>query len=362
MNNKPIYVTQPSLPPLEEYTKLLEEIWESGILTHNGPKVIQLENDLKHKLGVDHLSVVANGTLAIQIAIRALELKGEIITSAFTWIATVSAIKYEGCTPVFCDADPDSFNIDVDKIESLITDNTVAIMPVHVFGTPCNVHAIEKIAKKHNLKVIYDAAHAIGSTIDGESALSFGDISAISLHGTKLFNTAEGGACITKDANLDLLMKRIRFFGHNEEKDIVMDGFNGKMTEVHAALGLANLKYYDHVLEDRKEKYQMYLDLLSPSGKYQFQSLAFGETNYSYFPLVFKSEEEMLKVMDRLNKENIYPRRYFYPSINTYTKIVDYSECPVSEDIANRIICLPLYKNLDVKHIIKITNIINNSK
>jgi hypothetical protein len=358
MNNKPIYVTQPSLPPLEEYTKLLEEIWESGILTHNGPKVIQLENDLKHKLGVDHLSVVANGTLAIQIAIRALELKGEIITSAFSWIATVSAIKYEGCKPVFCDADPNSFNIDVQKIEELINENTVAIMPVHVFGTPCNVHAIEKIAKKHNLKVIYDAAHAVGSTVDGESALNFGDISATSLHGTKLLNTAEGGACITSDKELDTIMRRIRFFGHNEQKDVVMDGFNGKMTEVHAALGIANLKYYDEVLKDRKEKYQIYFDILSTSGKFQFQDLSIGETNYSYFPIVFKSEEEMLKVIARLNKENIYPRRYFYPSLNTYTKIVDYFYCPVSEDISSRIICLPLYKNLKTKDIKRICNIL----
>lgn len=362
MNNKPIYVTQPSLPPLEEYTKLLEEVWESGILTHNGPKVIQLENDLRNKLGTNHLSLVSNGTIAIQIAIRALKLKGEIITSAFSWIATVSAIKYEGCKPVFCDADPKTFNIDVNKIEELINENTVAIMPVHVFGTPCDVHAIEKIAKKYNLKVIYDAAHAIGSTVDGESALNFGDISATSLHGTKLLNTAEGGACITSDKELDTNMRRIRFFGYNEQKDVIIDGFNGKMTEVHAALGIANLKYYDEVLQDRKEKYQLYLDLLSTSKRFQFQDLSIGETNYSYFPIVFNSEEEMLRVVDRLNKENIYPRRYFYPSLNTYTKIVDYSECPVSEDISSRILCLPLYKKLETTHIINISNIINNNQ
>ena len=362
MNNKPIYVTQPSLPPLDEYTKLLEEVWESGILTHNGPKVIQLENDLRNKLGTNHLSLLSNGTIAIQVAIRALELKGEIITSAFSWIATVSAIKYEGCKPVFCDADPKTFNIDVNKIEELINENTVAIMPVHVFGTPCDVHAIEKIAKKHNLKVIYDAAHAIGSTVDGESALNFGDISATSLHGTKLLNTAEGGACITGDKELDTIIRRIRFFGHNEQKDVVMDGFNGKMTEVHAALGIANLKYYDEVLKDRKEKYQLYLDLLSTSNRFQFQDLSIGETNYSYFPVVFESEEMMLNTIDKLSKENIYPRRYFYPSLNTYTKIVDYSKCPVSEDISSRILCLPLYKNLSLEVIRKITNIINNTK
>ena len=350
----PIYVTKPSLPPLEEYTMLLEEIWESGILTHNGPKVIQLENDLKNRLGTNYLSLVSNGTIAIQMAIRALELKGDIITSAFSWIATVSAIKYEGCTPVFCDADPRTFNIDTNKIEDLITESTVAIMPVHVFGTPCDVHAIEKIAKKHNLKVIYDAAHAIGSTVSGESVLNFGDISAISLHSTKLFNTAEGGACITSNEELDKKLRRIRFFGHNDEKDVVMDGFNGKMTEVHAALGIANLKYYDEVLKDRKDKYQLYLDLLSTSNKLQFQDLSFGSTNYSYFPVVLKSQKDLLSVMHKLEQENIYPRRYFYPSLNTYNKVVDYVECPIAEDISSRILCLPLYKTLTKDNIERI--------
>ena len=234
-----IYVTQPSLPPLEEYVELLKEVWETGILTHNGPKVIKFEEELKSKLNVDNLSVLSNGTVAIQVAIRALKLKGEIITTAFSWVATVSAIKYENCTPVFCDIDSETLNIDVTKIEELITKDTVAIMPVHVFGTPCDVEAIEKIATKHNLKVIYDAAHAIGSTINGQSVLNYGDISATSLHGTKLLNTAEGGACITKDINLHEKMKSIRFFGHDKNKDIIQDGMNGKMTEIHASLGLS---------------------------------------------------------------------------------------------------------------------------
>ncbi|MBD3612256.1 MAG: aminotransferase class I/II-fold pyridoxal phosphate-dependent enzyme, partial [Hydrogenovibrio crunogenus] len=185
----PIYVTQPSLPPLNEYVALLEKVWQSGILTHNGPLVQEFEKRLCAKLNIKHFVSVTNGTTAIQMAIKALELKGEIITTPFSWVATISAIKWEGCSPVFCDIDPETLNIDPTKIEVLITDKTVAIMPVHVFGNPCNVEEIEKIAKKHNLKVIYDGAHAIGTTFNRKSVLEWGDISATSLHGTKLLNT-----------------------------------------------------------------------------------------------------------------------------------------------------------------------------
>ena len=349
MDNKPIYVTQPSLPPLDEYTELLKSVWESGILTHNGPLVQRLEKELCQKLNLENFATVTNGTIAIQMAIKALELKGEIITTPFSWIATISAIKWEGCSPIFCDIDPQTLNIDPSKIEALITDKTVAIVPVHVFGNPCDVEAIEAIAKKHNLKVIYDAAHAIGSTFKDKSLLSYGDISATSLHGTKLLNTAEGGGCITTDKELHEKIKRIRFFGHDDSKDIVEDGFNGKMTEVHAALGLANLKYYDEVLQDRKDKYFYYKEKLSTNENLSFQTIKHGETNYSYFPVIFKSEEELLKVEKALNKQKIYPRRYFYPSLNTYTKVVEYINMPVSEDISKRILCLPLYWKLEYK-------------
>ncbi len=294
---------------------------------------------------------VTNGTIALQMAIKALDLKGEIITTPFTWIATVSAIKWESCKPVFCDIDPDTLNINPEGIEPLITEDTVAIMPVHVFGNPCDVIEIEKIAEKYNLKIIYDAAHAAGSTLDGKSLLEYGDISATSLHATKLFNTAEGGGCVTTDSELFKKLKRIRFFGHNNVKDIIEDGFNGKMTEVHAALGLANLKYYNEILTDRRNKYFYYKDRLSKIEGLKFQELAFGESNFSYFPVIFPSEEITLEVVKRLSKENIYPRRYFYPSINTYTKIIHYQECPISEDISKRILCLPLYWELDFGYI-----------
>ena len=355
---KSIFVTQPTLAPLEEYTCLLEEVWESGILTHNGPKVQSLETKMKEKLDVPNFSLVLNGTVALQMAIKALELKGDIITTPFTWVATISAIHWEGCKPVFCDINPETLNIDEDKIESLITENTVAIMPVHVFGTACNVEKIAAIAKKHNLKVIYDAAHAIGSSYNGGSLLQYGDISATSLHATKLFNTGEGGACVTRSSDLQEKLERIRFFGHNQEKEVVEDGFNGKMTEIHASLGLANLKYFDKVLEDRKTKYLLYKELLSESKSLSFQSIKENETNYSYFPVIFNSEEELLNIEGALNSQNIFPRRYFYPSVNTYSEILDYQPTPISEDISKRILCLPLFYQLDIDKIHLIAEII----
>jgi dTDP-4-amino-4,6-dideoxygalactose transaminase len=358
MNNKPIFVTKPSLASLEEYTSLLEGVWSRGILTHNGPLVQDLEKQLEKKLNVPNFVAVNNGTMAIQMAIKALELQGEIIIPAFTWIATVSAVKWENCTPVFCDVHSNTLNIDASKIENLITPKTVAIMPVHVFGNPCDVDKIEKIAKNNNLKVIYDAAHAIGSSYKGESLLNFGDISATSLHATKLLNSGEGGGCITKSQELKEKLERIRFFGHDEHKDIVEDGFNGKMTEIHAALGIANMKYYDQVLEDRKIKYNLYKQHLSDSDKLKFQHIARGECNYSYFPVIFESEKALLQVEAALNEKDIYPRRYFYPSVNTFNKVVSYKPCPVSEYIALRILCLPLYLELTINEIEKICKII----
>jgi dTDP-4-amino-4,6-dideoxygalactose transaminase len=362
MNNKPIYVTMPSLPPMEEYVELLKGVWERGILTHNGPLVQQLEKQFCEKLNLPNFVSVSNGTIALQMAIKALGLKGEIITTPFTWVATVSAIKWEGCTPVFCDIDPETLNIDTSKIEALITDKTVAIMPVHVFGAPCDVEEIERIAKKHDLKVIYDAAHAIGSSINGKSVLEYGDVSATSLHATKLINTAEGGACISGNNLLHEKLKRIRFFGHNENKAIVEDGFNGKMTEVHAALGLANLKYYDEVLKDREIKYKLYKEALSDIPGLKFQRVKWGTTNYSYFPVIFESEEKLLKVEEVLNTENIFPRRYFYPSVNSYARIVDYKCMPISEYISKRILCLPLYWRLSIIDINHVINVIEKTK
>ena len=361
MNRKePIFVTMPSLAPLKEYVEILKGVWQSGILTHNGPLVQQLERDLCDKIGLSHFVAVSNGTIALQMAIKVLGLKGEIITTPFTWIATVSAIKWEECSPVFCDIDPETLNIDPGKIRPLITEKTVGIMPVHVFGNPCDVAKIDAIAREYGLKVIYDGAHAIGSSYNGKSLLEYGDVTVTSLHATKLLNTAEGGGCITTDAETHERLKRIRFFGHDDAKDIVEDGLNGKMTEVHAALGIANLRYYDAVLTDRKRKYDLYKDGLSAVKSLRFQKLHTGEPNYSYFPIIFETEQSLLIAEQKLNQNMIYPRRYFYPSVNAFSKILAYQPAPISENIAKRIVCLPLYWQLTDKSIHYIIDILSS--
>ncbi|MDR0724602.1 MAG: DegT/DnrJ/EryC1/StrS family aminotransferase, partial [Prevotellaceae bacterium] len=345
MDKKNIYVTMPTLAPLSEVTKLLEGIWERGIMTHNGPLVQEFEKKISEFLHVKNMVAVANGTVAIQMAIRALELKGEIITTPFTFIATVSSIIWEGCTPVFVDIDSETLNIDPRKIEERINKHTVAIMPVHVFGNPCDMESIDAIAAKYKIKVIYDAAHAVGVTYNGKNILEYGDISATSFHATKMLNTAEGGGCVTVDDKLHEKLKRIRFFGFNDSKDVVDDGFNGKMTEVHAAVGLANLAYLQMALDDRKRKYLLYRNILSSCEQLNFQRIN-QNSNYSYFPLIFSSENALLKVEKALNSQGIFPRRYFYPSVNTFNCIVPYFPCYRSEDVSKRILCLPLYYDL----------------
>ncbi|MCD7925528.1 MAG: DegT/DnrJ/EryC1/StrS family aminotransferase [Bacteroides sp.] len=357
MSLKNIYVTMPTLAPLEEVNELMKGIWESGIMTHNGPLVQRFEKEVGEHLGVSNVVSCVNGTFALQMAIRALKLKGEIITTPFTFIATSYSILWEGCTPVFVDIDSETFNIDPQKIEEKITYHTVAIMPVHVFGNVCDIEAIDVIARKHNLKVIYDAAHAVGVNYKGKSVFQYGDISCTSFHATKMLNTTEGGACFTNSEELDAKLRRIRFFGFENHADIVEDGTNAKMTEVHAAVGLANLKYLDKALEDRKQKYACYKNELSKISSLSFQKIT-EDCNYSYFPVVFKDEAELLKVMKALNDENIYPRRYFYPSINAFNRLFPYISMPISEDISSRILCLPLYYTLTISEIEYITSLL----
>lgn len=341
MPKSKLFVSVPSLPPIEEYTEILKEAWESKVLTHNGPLLIKLEKEIAKLLKVNDCVNVTNGTVALQLAIRALDLQGEIITTPFTWIATASAIRYEGCTPVFVDIDPETFNIDPELIESAITDKTVAILPVHVFSNPCDIEKIDNIAKKHNLKVIYDAAHAFGVDYKEKSVMSYGDISCTSFHATKLFNTGEGGACLSKDNEIITKLRQLRFFGHNEAKDIVSDGCNGKMTEIHAALGLANLKYFEHVIKRRKEIYARYFQGLSLLKNIKFQKFPENGYNYSYMPVVFNSEEVVIKVEKELKKKDVFPRRYFFPSLDTLDYFGKPYNCPVSQDISKRILCLP---------------------
>ena len=361
LNMGKIFVTQPTLAPLDEYTELLKGVWASGIMTHNGPLVQRFEREFCEHEKIDRLVTVTNGTVALQMAIRALQLKGEVITTPFSFIATISSIIYENCTPVFVDIDPETFNIDPDKIEAAITPRTAAIMPVHVFGNPCDVDAIEMIARKHQLKLIYDGAHAVGSEYNGKALLSYGDISATSFHATKMLNTAEGGGCVAADEDVHRCLQMLRFFGYNERKDVEIDGTNGKMTEVNAALGIVNLKYLDAALADRRKKYALYKEILSKRGELRFQKIN-GKCNCSYFPVVFPDEKSLLAAQDALLKENIVPRRYFYPSLNTYCTIVKQVPMPNSEALADRILCLPLYYNLPEEMVVKIAEIVADER
>lgn len=352
--NSPVYVTQPSLAPLEEYIKYLQSIWESGIMTHNGPLVQQLEKELRKYLGVKHVVCVSSGTCALQLAIRALELTGEIITTPFTFIASANIIKWERCNPVFVDIDSHTWNLDSNMIEEKITKDTSAILPVHVFSSPCDIQQINEVALKHGIKVIYDAAHAMCVNFGGKSILSYGDISCVSFHATKLFNTAEGGACVTDDDELAEKLRQMRFFGFDGRKEIVNIGMNAKMTEVHAGLGLANLKWLDVVKKNRREKYELYKNFLSHLSFVDLQRYNAEEYNYSYMPVLFESQEIMTRAVDILAANNVFPRRYFYPSLNSVSVFTPQMKLSISEEVANAILCLPLYdslKNYDIERI-----------
>jgi dTDP-4-amino-4,6-dideoxygalactose transaminase len=343
-----IPVTKSFLPPFEEYETYLKGIWQRNWLTNNGPLVNELELRLKEYLNVPHLLFLSNGTIALQIAIKALELKGEIITTPFSYVATTSSIVWEGCVPTFVDIDPHSLNIDASKIEEAITPHTSAILATHVYGNPCDIDAISTIAQKHNLKVIYDAAHCFGTKYKGKSVFEYGDISTTSFHATKVFHTIEGGAVFTDSAELTKKMSYLLNFGHNGPDTFAEVGINGKNSEFHAAMGLTNLKSIAAILKTRKEQSEYYNSRLKTLnvGKIKINPLC--EFNYAYYPIIFKTEKELLKNLENLNAHRIYPRRYFNPSLNKLP-YVTYKEMPVSEDISTRVLCLPLYFDLSVE-------------
>jgi dTDP-4-amino-4,6-dideoxygalactose transaminase len=354
---KPIYVTQPSLAPLAEFNEYLRQIWDTGVMTHNGPFMQRLEKEISLYEGVPDTICLANGTCAMQLAIRALDLEGEIITTPFTFIATANSITWERCTPVFVDIDSGTWNINAEKIEAAVTDKTCAILPVHVFSAPCDVARIQQIADKHGLKVIYDAAHAMCVKVNGKSIMSYGDVSCTSFHATKLFNTCEGGACFTGNKKLAARIRRMRFFGFDEQKEIVDDGMNAKMTEISAGLGLANLKHLDDVRKNRRVKYELYQKLLSNRGHITFQKFDLEEYNYSYMPVLFDTEARLLQTLEKLAAEKIFPRRYFYPSLHD-TVIFEKVKLPVAESISSRIACFPLYNELSGVDIRRICGLI----
>ncbi len=355
-----INVTKTYLPPIEEYEQYLKGIWERNQLTNNGPLVKELEKKLIDYLGVKNLFFVSNGTIALQIAIKALDLHGEIITTPFSYVATTSSIIWEGCTPVFVDIDPNTLCIDANLIEDAITEKTVAILPTHVYGFPCDVIQIQKIADKHGLKVIYDAAHTFGVEYLGTSLLNYGDISTISFHATKLFHTTEGGALITDDEQIAQRLSFLRNFGHKSETEFWGLGINGKNSEFHAAMGLCVLPHVQELILKRKKVYEIYNREFSQS-KITIPPLNLhSKHNYSYYPVLFSSEEQLLEVKSALNREEIFPRRYFYPSLNKLPYAYQ-KDMPVSEDISRRILCLPFYHSLTEDELQKIASIINET-
>jgi dTDP-4-amino-4,6-dideoxygalactose transaminase len=353
-----INVTKTFFPPLEEYQLQLKRIWENQWLTNRGELVIELENKLKEYLAVSNITLMNNGTIPLQIALKIMGNKGEIITTPFSYVATTAAIVWENCTPVFVDIHPDYLTIDETKIEAVITDKTTCILATHVFGNPCNIEAIESIAKKYNLKVIYDAAHAFGVTYNNQSIFDFGDVSTCSFHATKLFHTAEGGALFCKEAQLHHQLFYSHNFGHNGPLDFYGLGINGKISELQAAMGLAVFPYIETILATRKaivDYYDRNLDFLILK-KIKIRENT--QWNYSYYPVVFETEEQLLKVQKALNEQQIFPRRYFYPSLNTVPYVSEVS-MPFSESVANRILCLPLFHDLATSDVQKIVQQVN---
>lgn len=341
-----INVNKPFLPPLRDYVEYLEGIWQRNWLTNNGPLVNEIELKLKEYLDLPHLLFVSNGTLALQMAIKALDLKGEIITTPFSYVATTSSIVWEGCVPVFSDINPETLNIDPALIEAAVTPKTVAILATHVYGNPCDIDAIQAVADKHRLKVIYDAAHCFGSRYKGKSVYQYGDISACSFHATKLFHTVEGGGVCTSSAELTRKLALLRNFGHTSPVDFEGVGVNAKNSEYHAAMGLAVLKHIGDIRQKRREQWLRYHELLRglPARTIKIDAEK-ADFNYAYYPLVFDTEAQMLKCLEALNWQYVYPRRYFYPSLNQLD-YVGHKPCPVAEGAASRVICLPLYHQL----------------
>ena len=352
-----INVTKTYLPNKEKYKKYIDEIYENGWLTNNGPLVQRLEKRLAQYLGVKNIVLVSNGTIALEIAYKALNLTNEVITTPFSFVATTSSLVMSNLKPVFADIDEKSFNINPKNIEKFINANTSAILPVHVFGNACEVEDIEQIAKKHDLKVIYDAAHAFDVKYKGKSVLNYGDISTLSFHATKLFHSIEGGALIIND---DELVQKVRYlinFGIKNQEEIPYLGTNAKMNEFEAAMGLCVLDDIENIKNRRKEVYETYQKELKDLVQFQEQNENATE-NYSYFPIVFKTEEQLLKVQKALNDKQIFPRRYFYPSLDTLEYIEPKQECKISRDISKRILCLPIYSELEFENQKKIINII----
>ena len=355
-----IPVTKPFFPRIEEYQFFLKRIWKNQWLTNRGELVRELESKIKEKLSVNDFLLTNNGTIPLQIALKVLARKGEVITTPFSYVATTSSIVWQDCTPVFVDIDPNYWTIDETKIEEAITSRTTCILATHVFGNPCNVLEIERIATKHGIAVIYDAAHAFGVRYNGQSLFSYGDVSTCSFHATKLFHTGEGGGLFTNRADLVNEMFYSHNFGHNGPTDFFGVGINGKMSELQAAMGLAVLPYTDELIEIRTKIHESYDKALDTCDFQKIKVREGTDWNYSYYPVLMSSESALMKAIKLLNTNDIFPRRYFYPSLNTLN-YVSSEKMNVSEDISSRVLCLPLYPSLKAKEVDLICELLNKS-
>lgn len=356
-----INVTKTTLPPINKYIRYLRKIWANNWVTNKGEFTLKLEKELESYLQAKNLLVVSNGTVAMQLAFKALELKGEVITTPFTFPATTNCLIWEGLKPVFADIDPETFNIDPKEIEKKITKNTTAILAVHVFGNPCDVEAIERIAKKHNLKVIYDSAHSFGVEYKDRSILDWGDINTLSFHAAKIFHTTEGGAVICKNQKIHQKVDLLRNHGIKYYEEVILPGINAKMNELEAIMGLCVLEEFNNETVKRKEIYQRYLSAF-PNRQFKLQKLnnALAKYTYPYFPVCFSSQKVRDRVFKVLLKNGVRARKYFYPPCHEFPYIkVDPKSLPYSTQISHTILCLPLYASLAMKDVELIIDLIN---
>jgi dTDP-4-amino-4,6-dideoxygalactose transaminase len=368
--NSKIFVTKPTLPPLSEFMGYLQSIWDSGILTNGGPFHEQFESELSKYLGIDHISLFTNGTVALVTALKALKVSGEVITTPYSFVATSHALLWNGLEPVFVDIDRDSFNIDPTKIERAITEKTSAILPVHCYGRPCDTDAIEKIASKYNLKIIYDAAHAFGVKNSFGSILKQGDLSVLSFHATKVLHTFEGGAIISPNLEVKNQINQLKNFGFVDEISVDSLGINGKMSEVNAAMGILQLKYIDQSIRSRKEISEIYCrGLVNIRGISTPNYSGDNEHNYSYYPILIEDNYplERDELFAIFRECDIYVRRYFYPLISDFGMYSSLPSAlngnlPVAKTIAQKVLCLPIYPDLDLNIINKIIKIIDKYK
>ena len=366
MSDKPIYVTQPSLPPLEEFIPYLQKIWDNKILTNGGPFHQQLEKALCDYLGVRHLALFSNGTIALVTALQALRITGEVITTPYSFVATAHSLLWNSIKPVFVDVDSNTLNMDSSKIEAAITPQTTAIMPVHCYGHPCDVDAIQKIADNYNLKVIYDAAHAFGVHCHCGSVLNHGDLSVLSFHATKVFNTFEGGAIICPDAKTKLRIDQLKNFGFVDETTVVAPGINGKMSEINAAFGMLQLQHVDEALAKRKSIDAAYREALrNVPGIRCLQDAGERVANYSYFPLLVEADYPLSRdaLYQKLKDNSIFARRYFYPLITDFPMYrgmpsAQRENLPVATAAAQMVICLPIYPNLTPQDLQRVIHIV----